>query len=209
MQTDKKFLPSFNVYIPDDLAKEAYIHWTDHLGKRHHKKGGINRFHSTEERRVAALALVEKLKAEYKPPLPLAEKMMEWVELQSGTWKRKTHQTVKSRVFVFLEWLEFREPTQELMRLYFAQFASTHHARTHNEHLHTLRRLFKWLGMSDLLEGVEMRKAISTPAKYFQTHQIVRIKKRLVESDPALWLACEFIYYCFIRPGELAEVESW
>ena len=202
MSAEKKLVPSFKVYSPLDLSKEWFIFYTEG-GKRKKIKGGINRFHTVDERRAAAEALKAELEAEYVPPMPLVENMLSWVELQSGSWKKKTHQTVKSRVVVFLEWLGVREPSPELMRHYFAEFASTHHARTHNEHLHTFRRLFKWLEMSDLLKGIEMRKAISTPAKYFQSHQITRIKKHLLDSDPSLWLACEFIYYCFIRPGEL------
>ena len=33
MLSEKKFLPSYCVFIPEDLSKEAYIHWYDHQGK--------------------------------------------------------------------------------------------------------------------------------------------------------------------------------
>ena len=203
MQTEKKFVPTFNVFLSEDLSKDAFIHWTDNVGKRHRRKSGINRFHTIEERRAAALALVKKLRAEYLSVLPITESMLAWVELHKGRWKRKTYETVKSRIQVFCSWLDGREISNPLMRLYFAEFASRRHGRTHNEHLHTFKRLFKWLGMPDVMDEIEMQKAISTPAKYFQQHQIAQIKKRLLEKDPSLWLACEMLYYCFIRPGEM------
>jgi hypothetical protein len=53
----KKNLPTFHIYLSKDLSKEAFIHWTDHLGNRHRKKGGINRFHTLDERKAAALAV--------------------------------------------------------------------------------------------------------------------------------------------------------
>ena len=77
MQTEKKILPTFNVYLPDDLTKDAYIHWTDRLGKRHHKKSGINRFHTGEERRAAALELVDQMKKEFVPLSPVTDKMLD------------------------------------------------------------------------------------------------------------------------------------
>jgi integrase len=207
MLTDKKFLPEFNVYIPKDISKDAYIHWTDHLGKRHHLKRGINRFKTFEERHAFALDLIAQLQSEYVPPNRIADKMLEWVELNKGTWKTKSYRSIRSIISVFLDWLNGREPTPALMREYFAEFASTHHAKSHNEHLHIIKRVFKYLEMPDLMDGLETRKAISTPAKYFQSYQIARIKKHLQEVDTNLWLACQFIYYCFIRPCELRLVK--
>lgn len=202
MSVEKKLVPFFKIYSPSDLSKEWFIYFSE-SGKRRKIKGGINRFHTIEERQMAAAALVKKLEVEYVPPSPIADKMLEWVELHKGRWKPKTCQTVRSRVEVFLVWLKGRNLTPELMRNYFAEFASSHHARTHNEHLGTFRRIFKWLEKPEMVEGIEMMKAVSTPAKYFQQYQVERIKKELCEHDPSLWLACQFIYYCFIRPGEL------
>ncbi|MCF8247787.1 MAG: site-specific integrase [Saprospiraceae bacterium] len=207
MLTEKKILPVFNVFISEDLTKEAFIHWTDLDGKRRRIKGGLNRFRTLEERRAAAAILVAKLQAEYVPPSSVADKMLGWVELNKGTWRIKSYRSIRSIISVFLEWLKGREPTPTLMRDYFAEFANTHHAKSHNEHLHIIKRVFKYLEMPELMQGLETRKAISTPAKYFQTYQIARIKKHLLEVDPTLWMTCQFIYYCFIRPGELRLVK--
>ncbi|MBK9729683.1 MAG: hypothetical protein IPO83_00045 [Chitinophagaceae bacterium] len=42
---------------------------------------------------------------------------------------------------------------------------------------------------------------------YFQPEQVSRLKLIISEKEPALWLACQFIYYCFIRPGELRNLK--
>jgi integrase len=42
-----------------------------------------------------------------------------------------------------------------------------------------------------------------TPAATFTRQQIEVLKKDIKFSDPQLWLFCQLMYYCFIRPGEL------
>ncbi|MEZ4960440.1 MAG: tyrosine-type recombinase/integrase [Saprospiraceae bacterium] len=207
MQTEKKFLPTFHVYLPDDLSKEAYIHWTDNLGKRHHKKGGINRFRTAEERRAAALALIVQLKADFVPASPLADKMLAWIEDHRPGWRKKSYQTYRSKVDCFIAWAKGREVTKALVAEFFKHLLSSKHNTTYNTYLVIFKRIFKALDLADFVDGLESVSATSTPAKYFQKHQIERIQKHLADSDPKLWLACEFIYYCFIRPGELQRLK--
>jgi len=59
------------------------------------------------------------------------------------------------------------------------------------------------IGEEHLMEGITKVKANASQAMYFQTKQIQKLKKAIQERDPELWLAVQFIYYCFIRPGEL------
>lgn len=39
--------------------------------------------------------------------------------------------------------------------------------------------------------------------KPFSKSQKKELKKAISEQNPILWLCCQFLYYCFIRPGEL------
>jgi integrase len=41
----------------------------------------------------------------------------------------------------------------------------------------------------------------------FNVGQITRIKKIIEEKDPQLWLFIQFIYYCFLRPNEIRQLE--
>lgn len=204
MQADKKNVPTFHVYLPDDLSKEAFIHWTDPDGRRRRKKGGINREKTLAGRRAAAERLLEYLRRNYVPPVTdVAAAMLEWVERNKGRWRKKTYQTNRSRVEGFIKWLDGRGVTGQLLKLYFEDLIRRRHARTHNDQVHLFRRILRALGRPELCEGLETAHAVSTPAKYFQRHQIEKIKTYLLEADPEMWLVCEFVYYCFIRPGEL------
>jgi integrase len=129
--------------------------------------------------------------------------MLEWVELHKGRWRKKTYQTIRSRVERYVDWSKGRGVSNELLKLFFADLAGKRHGRTYNNYHLYFCRIFKDLGEKGMMDGIETVRAVSTPAKYFQRHQIVQIKEELLESDPCLWMACQFIYYCFIRPGEL------
>ncbi len=201
MPAEKKFLPSFHVFLSEDLTKEAFVHWTDALGERHRKKGGINRFHTYEERLAAAQALVAKLEKEFVQPSPIGERMRAWITNRQGKWKKKSFRTFKSKVEVFLDWVKGRPIDAALVTDFFLHLSRTAHGKTRNAYHYTLKRIFKDLDMPGLMAGIEKSVAISTPAKYFQTHQIARLKAYLQEHDPELWLACLFQYFCFIRPG--------
>ncbi len=162
---------------------------------------------SVEERRAAAMELVEQLKANYVPVSPVMEKMLHWVEERRPGWRKKSYQTYRSKIDRFAEWARGREVTGELVAEFFKYLLTRKHNTTYNAYLVTFRRIFKSLDLEDFMEGIESVSATSTPAKYFQLHQIARIKQHLLETDPRLWLACEFIYYCFIRPGELRRLK--
>lgn len=41
----------------------------------------------------------------------------------------------------------------------------------------------------------------------FNEDQISEIKKNIEEKDPELWLFIQFIYYCFLRPNEIRQLE--
>ena len=159
--------------------------------------------HTLEERHAAAVTLVIKLEKEYVPPSPIMEKMLDWVDLHQGRWKPKTYQTIRSRVQRYVDWSLGKGVSNELMKLFFAELASGRHGKTYNNYHLYFKRIFKDLGLDGMMDGIETVRAVSTPAKYFQSHQILKIKKHLLEHDPTLWLACEFIYFCFIRPSEL------
>ena len=196
-------MPTFNVFLSTDLTKEAFIHWTDNLGKRHRRKGGVNRHKTFEARRAALDVLKMELEAKYVPATTVGEEMLGWGEENKGRWRKKSYQTVKSCVDCFLAFADGKEIDKELVHRFFGWLANHRHGKTYNKYLQQFIRIFKAIGRPDWMDGLESVSVPSTPAKYFQSHQVARIKDHLLKTDPQLWLACEFIYYTFIRPGEL------
>ena len=82
-------------------------------------------------------------------------------------------------------------------------FSQTRGPSTYNDYISYLRPVLTDIGEEHLMEGITKVKANASQAMYFQTKQIQKLKKAIQERDPELWLAVQFIYYCFIRPGEL------
>jgi integrase len=203
MQLEKKIFPTYHIFLPSDISKEAFIHWTDNVGKRHRIRGGINKLKTIEERRLAAEKIIQELKRDWKPIMPLGLKMIGWAAEREGNWRKKTYQTIRSRIDCLIRFVDGKEITNDLMKAFFSDLTKRRHARTCEEYYIEFRCIFKALKKLELLEGIDLPKSISTPAKYFQSHQVQKIKKHLLPSDPQLWLACEFQYYTFIRPGEL------
>lgn len=202
MLTDKKNLPVYHVFLPEDLSKEAFIHWTDNSGKRHRLKGGINRFHTLEERKAAAYLLIKQISVRVDLS-DVKTRMIGWVEDMKGVWRPKTFRNEMTRLRMFLDFCGKKRINNALVRSFFVHLQNSRHACTYHHYRRFLKSVFTGIGMPEMMDSVERRKYISTPAKYFQRVQIARIKNHLLANDPMLWLACEFIYYCFIRPGEL------
>jgi len=52
----------------------------------------------------------------------------------------------------------------------------------------------------DPSENVPKMKAKVTFHEVYTDEQITLVKEHLVKNDPHLWLLCQFVYYCFVRP---------
>lgn len=81
-------------------------------------------------------------------------------------------------------------------------------ASTYNSHIIFCRSVFKELLDSDIIESnpftnIKVMKKNSVPALYFQKEQLSILKEEIMRVDIQLWFFVQFIYYCFIRPGEL------
>lgn len=51
--------------------------------------------------------------------------------------------------------------------------------------------------------GIKLLQESPQGAMYFKDHQIPYIKETIQKENPLLWLACQTLFYCFIRPGEM------
>ncbi|MCR9288927.1 MAG: site-specific integrase [Bacteroidetes bacterium] len=202
MSVEKKFVPDFRIYSPRDLSKEWFIYWILD-GKRRKRKGGINRCHTYESRMKAANAVIHELKESHELWMPISLQMVRWIETRRGVWKPKTFRNEMCRLEKFLEYVGAQNVTNNVVRAFFVHISKTLHKCTYHHYLRFIKAVCNGIGKPELCDGVERFKYTSTPAKYFQSHQIERIKKYLLECDPELWLYCQFVYYCFIRPGEL------
>ncbi len=78
------------------------------------------------------------------------------------------------------------------------------HNTTVNAYVDLMKSLFEDCGVSpNPFEKCVHFKNSKTPALYFQQHQRKRIATEMQEKEPYLWLFVQFIFYGFIRPGEI------
>lgn len=84
--------------------------------------------------------------------------------------------------------------------------------KTRNEVFSFLSKLYKFLIKKRIVDlnpfsGFEKLKHHSKPGKPYQQNARILLKKYISELDPQLWLLIEFIFYTFMRPGELRQLQ--
>lgn len=84
--------------------------------------------------------------------------------------------------------------------------------QSYNSHLQLFKSFFKELIVCKTVAGnpfigIEGMSRNNVPALYFQAQQVTLLKGIISHRDKQLWLFIQFIYYCFIRPGELRQLK--
>ena len=203
MSEEKKlFVPKFSVYSPADLSKKWFVYFYEN-GKRVRVYGHINKYKTRNARIKAAENLIDDLKKEGRGAKKKIEgQIYQWLEKKKPLLRKKSYQTYKSKIDNFLTYVG-PYLTQEKVRGFFEKIRSDRHSTTYNKYLQLFKQIFNDIGEEKLIEDLKKVKAIRTPARYFLPSQVKLIKRHLLVADPELWFFCQFIYYCFIRPGEL------
>lgn len=211
MAEKKNFFPEFRIYAPSDLAKKWFVFFYDAGGRRIRKYGNINQYDTGPERMKEAHALIDALRVTYEHvevETTLKERLYKIIEEKKPGWRKKTYQSVKSKLDRFYVWMNGREVNEKEVISFFRHLSSTRHKTTYNSYLQKLRYLFGFVDASHLFAEIKGVKEHRTPARYFQKGQMEQLKAEISLHDPPLWLFIEFMYYCFIRPGELRHLRA-
>jgi integrase len=80
--------------------------------------------------------------------------------------------------------------------------------KTKNQYLETMRRVWKVARkdrklLADPWEDIQKFQSKTKPQIPMKRGVLAILKKEIEKTDPQLWLAAQFMYYCFIRPKEL------
>lgn len=208
MADKKNFIPTFEVYSPLDLSKKWFVYWYLH-GKRHRKYGSINSFDSYEGRMNAARELIVVLKADFPNcDAPIAECINEWLKDKRPFWKKKTIETYQSVINSFLHFIGNREADKEAVQDFFRDLGRCRSGTTYNNYRIILNNTFNGINQKDFMEDIHPVKAVKSPARYFQPHQVDMLKEYIPKQQPELWLFVQFLFYCFIRPRELRQLKA-
>lgn len=203
MTVEKKFLPEIHICSSIDLSKRWYIHYRDEQNKRVRKYGKIDAGQTFDERMSIAQLLKKEYFQKYKEKKHTILEVKKSLEENRGRWRLKTYQTNKSKVDCFEAWLNGREVTQEVTQLFFQHLSISRSKTTYNSYLSTLRYLFAEVDEDWVFKGILRMKAQPTPARYFQTSHIQKLRKEIIKKSPELWFFCQLMANCFLRPGEI------
>lgn len=200
--------PEFRLYdAKGALDKKWFIEWKEG-GKRRKKYGDINSGGTPKERYALAKKLLAELKREKKRRTTKTEiALLKAVDDLSAGWSDKTCMDYKSKYSTLLEFLAGREISVELVDSFFVHLRKTRHGTTVNKYRSMLKMLFTRAGVDYMFDDIVTAKAIKTPKRYFQSHQMKRLGTAIRDKDSELWLFIQFMYYCFIRPGELRRLK--
>jgi integrase len=186
-----------------DLSKKWFVHYKDDRGKWQKAYQGINEHATKEGRVVAAQELISRLEAAYIPPPAnhlQKKQLFEALEARRPELRQHSFSCFETKLKLLFAFLDGREVTPETAKEFLREYQKTRRPATVHEARRSLNFLFERCGMKGWLDGFEPKKGKSDPARYFQAHQAAKLADYLSANDPQLWLHCQFVYYCFLRP---------
>ena len=207
MVAEKKFFPEIKLYTGAregayNLDRQWFIWYRIPGNPRKKFYGKINSYSTVEERLKAAEELKWVVLSKIDKDINLKKRIIDHTENRFYR-KKKTRQGYRSKVRIFIEWHKGKKITKKSCHDFFDHLMKNVAGTTYNDYKVMLNRILTEVGYPMFLSDIQKVKAITTPYRYFQKHQIKLLSGYLSEKHPQLWLFVQFIYYCFIRPGEL------
>jgi len=145
------------------------------------------------------------------------------LEVKKPSIRPTSYPSYKSTVELFLKWADNNRLSEmdityfdKLRAVYFDDYLFVecgYAAKTVNGHIAYMKSLFQVLVdreviLNNLFKNFKKHKESGSRKNLaFNVGQITRIKKIVEEKDPELWLFIQFIYYCFLRPNEIRQLE--
>lgn len=134
---------------------------------------------------------------------------------------RKTVSTYKAQAELFFTFLK----KQQLEKINITDFTKKHALlyqrhlmdqaqsnRTINTKLQLVQNLFKQLVNTDTIASnpfsvIKPLKVLKNEPEVYSVKEIETIKKQLSKESPELWIFAAFVYYCFMRPASITQVQ--
>jgi integrase len=155
--------------------------------------------------------------SEKKSGDPIRIHLSKFLELEKIRVAPKTYESYQSKTRLFCEWLEHEgygkgiiaDLTTEVIQEFF-HFLITKRKlcrRTVEKYQQNLTALFEYLIKNKKIKENPVKDiprvglVVDYAPKPILAHDLIRLKEAIIAKDLQLWLACQFQYYCFIRPG--------
>ncbi len=211
---ESRFLPPVLCDCKGDLKKKWFVFYYVN-SKRIRVYGKINQGKTAKERQALAKTLCEEIiqlqRSEYKSKTQLT--VDKFLLTRKNFWKPKTMMDHKSKVDALFNWLGFSQLSNETLRLFFVDILSEKSRTTYNNYRVVLKSILtealqlNTVQVAELFQGIKSVKAYPVPLYPFPVSVIERLKEKILEECPGLWLVCQLQYYCFIRPNEIRHLK--
>lgn len=209
-------LCSGSVQERDAVGQQLVDYYTEYLksGEYLNTKPNLNPLKENETYRPENKKWMEKNRE-----LMMDRLMPRFLKSIGTTLRKKTHQDYSSKMSIFLVWLDgsgwSKTPVTLVNRAtimpFFEMLATERNLcrRTIEKYMQILRAFFNWCEDMGLREYdtnpirriPKMGKVIDCSPDVFSKTDRERLRDAIKPKEPWLWLACEMLYYCAIRPG--------
>lgn len=199
----------------DRIAKQLIDHYTEYLksGSYLNQEPNLNPLKESENHRPEQQKWVECKQSIMVEPLALR-----YLAFIQPNLRKKSFQDYKAKLSIFIDWVRknMRDTTvpmmQRKMLIPFFEFLSTDRGlcrRTNEKYVQVVRAFFTYcedIGVRDEDTNPVKRipkfgKVIDCSTGVFDADERMRLRNAIKNKEPFLWLACEMLYYCAVRPG--------
>lgn len=211
---EKKFFAPELKSRGNDLTKRWRVEYFEPTHNNQGKKrivvyGDINQADTIEERIRRGYALINSLRFTKDGAKNIFDRVIEVGALQ---WRPKTlssYQTVAKYYNEYLGKQSMEMATENTITSFFIYLQRKGvHTNTIAKYRNTLYTLYakavamNLMAFNPVVKVAGIKRSPQSLA-YFSDPQIKRLKDYITGINGQLWLAVQFLYYCFIRPGEM------
>lgn len=200
-----------------DLTKRWYIKytWTDKANRAKTGKyyGGINRGKTVSER----LKLAKEAMLVIQNPIPVVKQdaneargafTAAFINLKLSL-RPRSYSTYSGKVKAFILFLEknkitkLKNVTADAIKPFFHDLINSVAPKTYNTYIATLQRVASDIpNFENPFLSIKKVADQTTPKAAFTQPQMELIKAN-IDQNSQLWLACQLMFYCLIRPNEI------
>lgn len=199
----------------DEVAKKLIEYYTEYLksGKYLNQEPNLNPLKESETHRPEQQKWMECKKSLMVEPL-----VLRYLAYIRPNLRKKSFQDYKAKLGIFTDWVtkNFENTTvpmmQRKMLIPFFEFLSSDRGlcrRTNEKYVQVVRAFFTYcedIGVRDedtnpINRIPKFGQVIDCSTGVFDADERVRLRNAIKNKEPFLWLACEMLYYCAVRPG--------
>lgn len=199
----------------DLIAAKLIDYYTEYLksGAYLNQKPNLNPLKESETHRPEQQRWMREKRA-----IMIDSLVPRYLEYIKPNVRKKTHQDYSTKLKTFMLYanenlagLTAVQIQRKMIIPFFEQLATKNKLcrRTIEKYMQTVRQFFAWC--EDIGVREDMSNPVSRIPKFgnvidcstgvFDIDERVRLREAIKPREPYLWLACEMLYYCAIRPG--------